>query len=116
MVQARMGALSERIQAMLQAGLNKAQPLVTQTKPRKAKSATGYNIEWLLRMIRKKCIRLFRCASSQWDWSHARELKMKQRTSSLGLPNVYQTGIRLKKSNYSGTTDYSGPSRECMCI
>ena len=42
-IQARMDTLSERIRAMLQAGLNKAQQLVTQTKQRKAKGPKLYS-------------------------------------------------------------------------
>ncbi|NDE53135.1 MAG: IS5/IS1182 family transposase, partial [Actinobacteria bacterium] len=42
-IQARMDTLCERIRAMLQAGLNKAQQLVTQTKQRKAKGPKLYS-------------------------------------------------------------------------
>ncbi|NBQ80305.1 MAG: IS5/IS1182 family transposase, partial [Betaproteobacteria bacterium] len=42
-IQARMDTLSERIRAMLQAGLDKAQQLVTQTKQRKAKGPKLYS-------------------------------------------------------------------------
>ena len=42
-IQARMDTLCERIRAMLQAGLNKAQQLVTQTKQRKAKGRKLYS-------------------------------------------------------------------------
>jgi hypothetical protein len=49
--------------------------------------AAGYNIRWLLRMIRKKGISLFCRSSRRWDWQLASELINHRRPSNRAQPS-----------------------------
>jgi hypothetical protein len=68
--------------------------------------AAGYNIRWLLRMIRKKGIGLFFVAppgTGLVEMSRNYSLIGNHQTA-FNLPNSNRTSIRLIKTDFSGTT------------